>query len=87
MRRGLALAAALLASGCATPRLYSEAEIGTLTRNCGYATGEIGQEAEQPKLLFVITGAKTTLAEQGCVNRWAKRRNLHVVHAEVVAEQ
>ena len=81
------LSAVLVVSGCATPRLYTEAELGTLAQSCGYSLGEVVQDAEEKRLLFVLTAASATLAEQRCIFRWARPRHLHVVYAQVETPQ
>ena len=78
---------ALALSGCATtmssPRLYSEQELGAVAHRCGLALGEVVQEAEEPRLLFLFAGLATP-PQVACVRRWSRRRGLHFVHVEVV---
>ena len=81
----LLLLATVGVTACATPRLYSEVELGTLAQSCGYALGEVIQDPEEKRLLLVITAASATPAEQRCIYRWAHPRRLHVVYANVDA--
>ncbi len=86
MRRA-ALLLPLLLGACATTRLYSEQELGSLAQSCGYALGEVVQDAEEKRLLLVLTAVPTTVAEQRCIRDWARPRHLHVVYAQVEMEQ
>jgi hypothetical protein len=74
------LATALL-SACATARLHSEAELGDVTRICGLAAGELVQEQEEPRLLFLVR-PNATPRERLCAIRWAKRHHLHLAYVE-----
>jgi hypothetical protein len=85
--RRLVLLLALPLAACATTRLYSEQELGSLAQSCGYALGEIVQDPEEKRLLLVMTAVATTPAEQQCVRRWARPRRLHVVYAQVEVAQ
>ena len=84
---GMALAALALA-GCAMTqpvRMYSPQELGAVAERCGRALGEVVQEEEEPRLLFLFAAA----APQGdvrCVRRWSRRRSLHFVHIEAIVE-
>ena len=80
----LALVALAALSGCVTPaRLYSDAELGALTRKCGLADGDLLQEAEEPRLLFLFRPGATA-RERVCVARWSKRHGLHMAYVEAV---
>jgi hypothetical protein len=81
--KGLILFACLALGACATPRLYSEAELGTLAESCGYSLGEVVQDESEKRLLLVLTAAVTSQTEQRCIYRWARPRHLHVVYAQV----
>jgi hypothetical protein len=80
--RSLAVLTALGLSACATPtRMYSAAELGRAGTACGLALGELAQEEEEPRLLFMIVPTPAR-AQSSCVRRWARRRSLHVVTIE-----
>ena len=82
-----AMAGALCA--CATtpaaPRMHSVEELGVVAQGCGLALGEVVQEAEEPRLLFLFASAATA-SEVRCVRRWSHRRSLHFVHIEAIVE-
>ncbi|HEY0326314.1 MAG TPA: hypothetical protein VGC46_10130 [Allosphingosinicella sp.] len=63
--------------------MYSTDELSEVARRCGLALGELVQEAEEPRLLFFIT-PNPPRAQQVCVQRWARRRSLHLVLIEGV---
>jgi hypothetical protein len=82
-----ALLAALTTGACVTPaRLYSDAELSTLTRKCGLADGDLLQEAEEPRLLFLFRPGATP-RERVCVARWSKRHGLHMAYVEAVQQK
>jgi hypothetical protein len=84
---GLAVATTFALAGCATtaPRLHTPEELGAVAHRCGFALGEVVQEAEEPRLLFLFA-AGATETEVRCVHRWSRRRHLHFVHIEAVVE-
>ncbi|MEA3040986.1 MAG: hypothetical protein QOC65_475 [Sphingomonadales bacterium] len=75
-------------AGCTTTqpvRMYSQHELGVVAHRCGLALGEVSQEEEEPRLLFLFAER----AEEGavrCVRRWSRRHSLHFVHIEAVVE-
>jgi hypothetical protein len=82
--RGLALICALALSACATTaRMHSEAELNVAARQCGYALGELAQDEEEKRLLFVMT-ANPDAAKQVCVKQWAQRNGLKPVFIDGV---
>ena len=82
MRAVVALALLLGVTACVTPtRMYSTDELAAAGRACDLASGELAQEAEEPRLLFFIT-PNPPRAQQVCVQRWARRRSLHLVLIE-----
>jgi hypothetical protein len=71
-------------SACATPaRLYSDAELSALTRQCGLSEGDLLQEEEEPRLLFLFRPGATP-KERVCVARWSRRHGLHMAYVEAV---
>jgi hypothetical protein len=65
--------------------MYSPQELGVVAQRCGAALGEVVQEEEEPRLLFLFAaGAPET--EVRCVRRWSHRRSLHFVHIEAIVE-
>ena len=83
--RGLTLICALALSACATTtaRMHSEAELNVAARECGYALGELAQDEEEKKLLFVMA-ANPSAAKQVCVKQWAQRNGLKPVFIDGV---
>jgi hypothetical protein len=75
---------AIALSACATTaRMHSEAELNVAARQCGYALGELAQDEEEKRLLFVIE-ANPSAAKQVCVKRWARRNGLQPVFIDGV---
>ncbi|WP_309611464.1 hypothetical protein [Sphingomonas sp.] len=77
------LGAITLLTGCATPRLYSEAELNSVGSRCGLAAGELVQEADFKKMLFVYRVAPSP-AERVCAYQWARARHLRLTVIEAV---
>jgi hypothetical protein len=75
----------LVVSACATARLHSEQELNRVAMRCGMALGELVQEAEEKRLLFVFRVAPTP-AERACVTRWAKENRMKPVIIESISE-
>ena len=88
MRAALALCGAAALSACAATqpvRMYSAQELGVVAQRCGLALGEVIQEEEEPRILFLFA-AGAPAGEVRCVRRWSHRRSLHFVHIEAVVE-
>jgi hypothetical protein len=73
--------APLTLSACATARMHSEAELDSVGQRCGLALGELIQDDEEKRLLFLFRTAPTA-AERACVHRWARKNNLRAVFIE-----
>ncbi len=74
----------LLIGGCVTkPKLYTQQELGRVAQSCGYALGELVQEHDEPRILFVFSIAEASKVDQNCVYRWARPRRLHVAFMAV----
>ena len=77
------------AAACATTqpvRMYSAQELGAVAQRCGRALGEVVQEEEEPRLLFLFAAGAPT-GDVRCVRRWSHRRSLHFIHIEAIVEQ
>ena len=84
MKRLAVIVLTLGLAACATPaRMYTTAELTRVGQSCGLALGELAQEEEEPRLLFLIV-PNPALSQQQCVARWARRRSLHLVTLEGV---
>lgn len=86
MRAGGAfLAGGVLAlSGCATPaRIHTESELNVVATECGLALGQLAQDDEEKRLLFIME-ANPDAPKQVCVKKWAKRNSLKPVFIDAV---
>ena len=81
--RGAIVLAALLLSACATARMHSGAELNSVASQCGLALGQVAQDEEEKRLLFVMQDSPTP-AQRLCVARWAKKRQLKLVVIESI---
>ena len=77
------LAAALALSGCVTARMHSAAELSAAGRECGLAEGELVQEIERKKVLFLYRVAPSR-TQRRCVHQWARKNHLHLAVIEAV---
>ena len=65
-------------TACATAQLHTEAQLNEIARGCGLSYGEVVQEAEEKRLLFLYRVAPAA-AQRHCVYQWAKRNHLTLV--------
>ena len=78
------LVALLSLSACATTaRMHTGAELNSVASQCGLAMGQVAQDEEEKRLLFVMQDAPTA-PQRACVARWAKRNGLKPVFIEGV---
>ena len=71
-------------TACATPaRMHSEAELNSVATTCGLALGEVAQDEEEKRLLFVME-ANPSAERQVCVIKWARRNGLRPVFIDGV---
>ena len=75
MRCHLVLLLILPLCGCVMARMHTEAEVNTVTRQCGLALGELFQDESEKRLLFMIRNGATP-QERSCVLQWARERHL-----------
>jgi hypothetical protein len=69
---------------CATPaRMHSESELNVAAEKCGLALGQLAQDEEEKRLLFIME-TNPTAAKQVCVKQWAKRNGLKPVFIDAV---
>jgi hypothetical protein len=61
--------------------MHSETELADVTRVCGLAAGELIQDSEEPRILFLIR-PNATPRERVCAIRWAKRNHLRLAYVE-----
>ena len=79
-------AVCLALSACATARLHTDAELSTIGSACGAAEGEVVQDAEEKRILFLYAVAPPR-AEIHCLAVWARRHHLHLAYVEAVNQQ
>ena len=72
-------------SACATARMHSQAELNSVTERCGLAAGELFQDEEEKRLLFLFR-VQPTAEERACVARWARENHLRAVFINAVNE-
>jgi hypothetical protein len=82
----LAVGVSLALAGCATTaRMHSAAELNDIGRYCGLALGELFQDEEEKRLLFLFR-VQPTAQERTCVADWAKKNRLRVVFIDAINE-
>jgi len=74
---------ALMLSGCVTARMHSPEELNVVANECGLALGQVAQDEEEKRLLFVMQN-KPTAPQRACVARWAHKNHLKAVFIEGV---
>jgi hypothetical protein len=83
IRAMVVLALLVALSGCVTVRMYNEGELAAVGRTCGFAPGEVVQETEEPRLLFLYSVAPPR-ERLACIARWSRRHALHLVYVQAV---
>ena len=76
-------AAVFALSACATPRMHTKQELSAVEVACNLSVGELVQEDELKKVLFLYR-VGPTLAERACVRDWAKKNHLHVAYIDAI---
>ncbi len=74
---------ALVLTGCVSARMHSEAELNTVANQCGLALGEVAQDEEEKRLLFIME-ANPSAERRICVTKWARRNGLKTVFIDGV---
>ena len=69
-------------SGCVNTRVFTETELGEVGRGCGLAAGEVMQEPDHPRYLFLYAIADPR--QLRCVRRWARRHHMDFAYIEAV---
>ena len=69
--------AALALAGCVNTRVYSEQELALVATRCGVAQGEVMQDEEYPRILFLMA-AEPSRQQFRCVRSWSRRRGMHL---------
>ena len=71
-------AATLTLTACATAQMHTEAQLNDVATGCGLSYGEVVQEAEEKRLLFLSRVAPKA-GQRHCVYQWARKNHLTVV--------
>ena len=66
-------------SACVNTRVFTETELADVGRGCGLAAGEVMQEPDEPRFLFLMA-VEPTVGQYRCVRRWARRHNMHLAY-------
>ena len=69
---------ALALTACATAQMHSDAQLNEVALGCGLAYGEVVQEAEEKRLLFLYKVAPRA-TQRRCVYQWAHKNHLTLV--------
>jgi hypothetical protein len=65
-------------SGCATAQLHTEAQLNEVATACGFSAGDVVQETEEKRLLFLFRVAPPA-RQRHCIYQWARRNHLTLV--------
>jgi hypothetical protein len=83
------LLAAVLATfalaACATAQLHTEEQLNEVATACGLSVGDVVQETEEKRLLFLYRVAPQP-RQRHCVYQWARRNHLTLVVINAVNE-
>ncbi len=79
----MVLGASLALAGCVNTRIYTEQELALVADRCGVAAGEVMQEPDHPRFLFLYSVGPTR-EQLACVRRWSRRRNMHLSYIEAI---
>jgi hypothetical protein len=82
---GILLVGPSALTACATARLHSEAQLNDVARSCGLSYGDVVQEAEEKRLLFLYRVAPKP-EQRHCVYQWAHRNHMNLVIINAVNE-
>src|SRR5438067_9201437 len=75
----------LALTACATAQMHTEAQLNEIAMSCGLSYGEVVQETEEKRLLFLYRVAPAA-AQRRCVYQWAHRNHLTLVIINAVNE-
>ena len=78
----LLLTMPLALSACATTvRMHEQSELNSIGQRCGLALGELFQDEEQKRLLFMVRPVSTP-EQKSCVAKWARKNGLKAVFVD-----
>jgi hypothetical protein len=78
-------AATLALTACATAQMHSEAQLNDVALACGLSLGEVVQETEEKRLLFLYRISPEP-RQRHCVYQWARKNHLTLVVINAVNE-
>ena len=81
---GLAIAPLTL-TACATAQMHTEAQLNQVAVGCGLDQGDVVQEQEEKRLLFLYRVAPKP-SQRHCVYQWAHKNHLVLVIINAVNE-
>ena len=78
MRRLASVFSICALTGCATAQMHTEAQLNEVAAACGLSYGDVVQEQEEKRLLFLYRVAPEP-RQRHCVYEWAHRNHLTLV--------
>ena len=84
-RTALLLAGPLILTACATAQLHSEEQLDQVALACGLSVGDVVQETEEKRLLFLYRVAPKP-QQRHCIYQWARHNHLTLVTINAVNE-
>ena len=81
----IASCSSLALTACATAQLHTEAQLNQVALQCGLSYGDVVQEAEEKRLLFLYRVAPKP-EQRHCVYQWARKNHLNLVVINAVNE-
>jgi hypothetical protein len=70
---------------CATASLHSDDQLNQVALACGLSVGDVVQESEEKRLLFLYRVAPKP-QQRHCVYEWARRNHLTLVTINAINE-
>ena len=77
-RTALLLTAVAGLSACATAQFHTKEQLDGVARACGLSYGEVVQEAEEKRLLFLYRVSPKP-EQRRCVYQWARKNHMTLV--------
>ncbi len=72
------VSSALALTACATAQMHTEEQLNEVALMCGLSVGDVVQEHEEKRLLFLYRVAPEP-AQRHCVYEWAHKNHLNLV--------
>jgi len=76
--RPVVVASTLALTACRTAQMHTEAQLNEVALSCGLSYGEVVQETEEKRLLFLYRVAPKP-SQRHCVYQWAHKNHLTLV--------